>query len=58
MAYEASIVRRASDQLERRRRERRESREQKRREAYEKERAEYLQFAQSVRMLLEEMEDE
>lgn len=28
------------------------------REAYEKERAEYLQFAQSVRMLLEEMEDE
>ena len=27
------------------------------REAYEKERAEYLQFAQSVRMLLEEMED-
>ena len=36
MAYEASIVRRASDQLERRRRERREAREQKRREAYEK----------------------
>ena len=28
------------------------------REANEKERAEYLQFAQSVRMLLEEMEDE